>query len=202
MDIDEVDFSILKVLAESDSPMWKTKIHRKLVEEDGGLPHARDISVQTVGRRVDDLLERELVESCIISPQEINRDLIIAFKPSEDGVQELENEREELLREYISVDALETGSYPDEEILADLAVDELGADPAVSDSLQGCDTEGMWTLLSLHYLKEDMRELVDEEHLDSLVELATHDREIAATLVDGFMEDDYIDTIRDEWDGL
>ncbi len=43
------------------------------------------VSVQTVCRRVDTLRDNGLLESCIISPDGIKRDLIIAFTTTDKG---------------------------------------------------------------------------------------------------------------------
>lgn len=85
MDIDLLDYAILTVITESDDSMWKKAIRNELQERGDALPGDTDVSVQTIGRRIDALHDNAYIESCIVSPEELRRDLIIAYKLTEDG---------------------------------------------------------------------------------------------------------------------
>lgn len=71
--IDLLDLQILAILR--DDPLWKKRIAHQI----------NNVSVQTIGRRVDALHDKGLLESCIIAPDDIKRDLIIAFETTETG---------------------------------------------------------------------------------------------------------------------
>ncbi|MFB6077098.1 MAG: hypothetical protein ABEK12_03135 [Candidatus Nanohaloarchaea archaeon] len=194
MDIDDVDFSILKVLRDMDRPLWKKKIHRQLTDHDGGIPRVRDVSVQTIGRRVDDLHERGHVESCIISPSEINRDLIIAFKVTENGCRAVESKREEILREYAFRSGIFRGeagnSAADTDTLADLMTKELGLDSSTEAVMREYGMTELQTILAVHYLKRGLRERITEEHVDRLADLAREEDRIADLLLDDIVDSD------------
>lgn len=66
--------AILEAVA--DRSLWKAKIHETM---------EADRSLQAVGRRVENLVDDGYMESTIIAPDEISPDLIIAFKPTEQG---------------------------------------------------------------------------------------------------------------------
>lgn len=72
-DVDLLDLQILVILR--DAPLWKQQVANQI----------DTVSVQTVCRRVDTLRDNGLLESCIISPDDIKRDLIIAFTTTEQG---------------------------------------------------------------------------------------------------------------------
>lgn len=66
----------LQILAElRDDPLWKKRIAHQI----------DNVSIQTIGRRVDALRDKGLLDSCIIAPDDIKRDLIIAFETTEQG---------------------------------------------------------------------------------------------------------------------
>lgn len=187
MDIDDVDFSILNVLRGHGAPMWKKKIHRHLTEGEAGLPNVRDVSVQTIGRRVDDLLERGLLESCIISPEEINRDLIIAFKVTPEGEAALTRKRERLLREHVlRSGVLSRGDREpqgDPGTIADLMAAELDLNEETADLLRACDSAELVTLLAIHYLKQGVSDLLTDESIPVLTDLALADETLAESLL-------------------
>ena len=72
-ELDLLDLRILHLL--TDNPLWKTKIYRTLDTH----------SVQTIGRRVDRLQNNGLLDTCILTPEEIKRELIIGYKTSDSG---------------------------------------------------------------------------------------------------------------------
>ncbi len=200
MDIDDVDFSILNVIASHGAPMWKKKIHRNLPE--GGLPNVQDISVQTVGRRVDDLHDRGYLESCIISPREINRDLIIAFKVTGDGHEVRTAKRSRLLRDHASrLVSGGTDGGGDVATIARLMEDELDLDPETTERLHGCDPDHLLTLLLLHYTRDAVEQRIDTDQVDQLADLAATDDRLASILRDGGIPREHRDSIDDDVSG-
>lgn len=73
INLDLLDLQILGIL--QDDTLWKKRIAN----------HIDTVSIQTIGRRVDTLRDNGLLDSCIISPDDIKRDLIIAFETTEQG---------------------------------------------------------------------------------------------------------------------
>ncbi|NUC70710.1 hypothetical protein HTZ84_00010 [Haloterrigena sp. SYSU A558-1] len=71
--LDLLDLEILAVLTHTS--MWKKKLHETLEKK----------SVQTIGRRVEQLQTEDLLESCIVNPDEVKRDLIIAYQTTASG---------------------------------------------------------------------------------------------------------------------
>ncbi|WP_226005943.1 Lrp/AsnC family transcriptional regulator [Natrinema salinisoli] len=76
--LDELDLEILAILTQN--PLWKTALHNTLGKK----------SIQTIGRRVNDLQDDGLLVSCILSPDTLNRDLVIGYKTTEQGRTALE----------------------------------------------------------------------------------------------------------------
>lgn len=73
-EIDEIDRQILEAI--QDEPMWKSKIRREI---------DADRSNTSISRRVDNLVEEDCLQQCIIAPEGIAPELIIAFKLTEKG---------------------------------------------------------------------------------------------------------------------
>lgn len=81
--LDLTNYRILYILY--DEPLWKNEIHERLQRHE-----AETVSVQTVGRRVDQLQDAGLVNAKMVSPESIQRDLIIAFETTDLGVAALQ----------------------------------------------------------------------------------------------------------------
>ena len=80
-ELDECDQEILEAV--EDRPFWKNKIWERI---------SVDRSVQAVSRRVENLVEDGYLENTFIEPSDLNdRDLIVAFKLTEDGRDVIEN---------------------------------------------------------------------------------------------------------------
>lgn len=91
MTLDITDLRILFLLQDADGPLWKNKIHEKLDDLTTAADAADTASVQTVGRRVDQLNDNGYLDNQIVSPEELKRDLIIGFEPTEKGVDALDD---------------------------------------------------------------------------------------------------------------
>ncbi len=99
--IDDKDFSILKILDNSESPLWKKEIHRRLGENIDKLPLEENFSVQTVGRRVDKMVESGVLDSLYMKTEDVNRMLIHSFYPTERGMEELREKREKFMESLV-----------------------------------------------------------------------------------------------------
>ncbi len=102
MNIDEKDFAILKILESSGSPLWKKEIHRRLDKNIEKMPLDSTFSVQTVGRRVDRMVDDGLLESFFIKNENVNRMLIKSFYPTEKGLDMLVGKRESFMENWLN----------------------------------------------------------------------------------------------------
>ncbi len=94
--IDTLHYVILETL---EDPKWKTRIRD--VMQDTAIDHPLEQipSIQTIGRRVDELADQGYITSCILSPDNVDRDLIISYRLTEDGRQVMSEKRDEILQE-------------------------------------------------------------------------------------------------------
>ncbi len=107
MKIDDKDFAILKILESSGSPLWKKEIHRRLDKNIENIPLESTFSVQTVGRRVDRMVNEGILESFYIKTDEVNRMLIKSFYPTEMGLDKLVDKREKFMEKWLKGTLLE-----------------------------------------------------------------------------------------------
>lgn len=169
MDLDRTDFLILKQIYDADQPPWKNRIH----EQQSGL-FTEPVSVQTVGRRVDALQEDDYLESCITSPDEIKRDLIIAFKLTDKGEDALIKKRRELLLKEVRTEIFQHETVEDRmnrEATVELACSEFGLDEA-SHPFDQCSQEELLTVLLLYFVQNDVFDLFSDKLLETAEELA------------------------------
>lgn len=85
-------FHILKIVQQY-GPIWKNKVYKKL-KDDFGEKHVLGrgntmASVQTVGRHIDEMQDQGFIEPCVTEPDELKRDLILAFTITDKGEQAL-----------------------------------------------------------------------------------------------------------------
>ncbi|MDY6778844.1 MAG: hypothetical protein SVU32_09335 [Candidatus Nanohaloarchaea archaeon] len=99
--IDATDYSILKVLENSEQGLWKNEIHRRILDSIDTIPGLNSLSIQTVGRRVNSLYEDELLDAYLKNVESVNRTLITVHHLTEKGKKELDQYREHLLRTYL-----------------------------------------------------------------------------------------------------
>lgn len=166
--IDNTDFSILDCINRQDRPLWKNKIHQHIVENEDSYPLDGGVSVQTVGRRVDRLNEEGYLENAIISPNELKRDLIIAFKLTEKGLDALKEKREDLLQDAVKqkIFGSETEATIQKPALLALLQRHFGLDDDVSQRLDENHEEGeLITLLALHYAKKELKTSIQGNNL-------------------------------------
>lgn len=171
--IDAVDYGILWCIDRAGAA-WKKKVHHHLMQHQEKLPQSPDISVQTVGRRINDLHEQGLIENCIASPDDSHRDLVITYKLTDAGRAQLTQKQNDLLRET----ALETGKtsmfhpdgYPSIEEL-DLPLHRAALAQMLCDRFE---------------VDEDTKSLIEESTVHELLFITTSYciREKAATWID------------------
>ncbi len=173
--VDETDYGILFAVKQHDMPPWKNKIHGWIVEHEDMIPIAGGVSVQTVGRRVDDLVNEDYLETVIVSPEDIKRDLIIAFKLTDKGLDTIEGTREHLLAEMVQ-DHLFTdqGREVQSGTIAMMLADRYNWSGETADSIQerygARELSSFLTLLYIEEQTDGMIEGMSETILEELAE--------------------------------
>lgn len=104
--VDQTSYCILLRLMESDDPLWKRELTRRLNEwRTGGLCPLNiddEVNVQTVSRKTDDLVEEGLLEPVVVYPDGLER-YVEAFRPTDDGREVLEAVSDRLLEELLAL---------------------------------------------------------------------------------------------------
>jgi DNA-binding Lrp family transcriptional regulator len=185
MRIDDTDFAIVKCIQNVGKPLWKNKVHECITERAEQLPLQSSVSVQTVGRRVDDLAEDGFLESCIISPDEIKRDLIIAFKLTDKGDTAIREKTEEYLQKAVqsSLFTITDREYIAKPALLELMQAKFGMDTDLRERLdEEYSRDELVTLLTLYYVKREIAEVFPDEDAAKFVDLTENSTEITEAL--------------------
>lgn len=176
IDIDAVDYAILKCM-DRHGGCWKKRVHQWISENVDSLPLTESKSVQTIGRRMDALHENELLESCILSPEHVNRDMIIGYKLTADGKQILNGKRNTFLRKMVKQASLELLTADNDamaaverEPLIRLMVDAFDIDEETRDELlPQLETEEILGLLATHFFLDNAGTTFTAENRDVMV---------------------------------
>jgi len=197
MDIDTVDYAILKIIGDHDQPLWKNRIHKRLTGCLEELPGVDSVSVQTVGRRVDRLRDAELLSSCIISPEAIKRDLIIAFKLTDSGADAIEQKQEEFLRETVKQQVFDqNGAALSKPVISELIRNHFDLNPEIKQTLlEEYTSDELATFLTLYYVKRQVADVFSDESAEKLAELAEHSEEVEAAFGQNLLEDKISDQL-------
>lgn len=145
--IDATEYSILQVIEDAPDPLWKKEIHRQLLANLDQLP-LESISIQTVGRRVDDMHDQDLLESRLRSCEDVNRHLITTYILTDPGREAMESFQASLLTDWLArhmrrlTDTREDTAYDEQVVLSvfcrrygiqkEVLRDELGVDAVLS----------------------------------------------------------------------
>ncbi|MFB6166882.1 MAG: hypothetical protein ABEJ62_01320, partial [Candidatus Nanohaloarchaea archaeon] len=162
MEIDTVDFSILKVIADAERPIWKKEAHRRINQDPKALEESKGVSVQTIGRRINELKEKGLLKQVMMRPESINREWIIGFRTTEKGGSVMGEKREGIIRDFLSKSCIMSDGEikRDPETIRHLVAEELSGEPSDEILSEFGKTE-LLTLLSFHYLKERANEVME-----------------------------------------
>lgn len=164
--IDTTHYVILEAVTE---PMWKSRIHGIMEDITHEQPIDMVPSVQTINRRVDDLCEAGYLSSCILSPDEVDRDLIIGYKRTAKGDDAIQVKRGQLLEEVAHTPSNAACAMDREvtrETLNKLVADEFELNEAATKRIKEEFGESeILSLLALHYAQLNADEF------------ATHDRD-------------------------
>jgi hypothetical protein len=177
-EIDAVDYGIMKCIEEHDN-VWKKRVHNLVLEHQEKLPHMEEISVQTIGRRINKMQEADLLESCILSPDDLNRDLIIGYNVTDEGLNVLAEKREKFLRSellYIGERLLGNHDTVDtavsRAVLVELICDEFRIPASIRDNvIPECDTMELSVLLGMYYFRKEVPQFISRDALGRLVKI-------------------------------
>lgn len=159
-DLDRVDYALLTAITDASEPVWKKRIHAYLQEHTDQLPITDAVSLQTVGRRIDQLYENGHIQSDIVSADGLNRDLIIGYTITADGHTLFDATGRALLKRYATGD----------EDLSQAAVISLISrhipiTPTTREQLDDVSADDLQTLIQLAYAREQLRQ--DRGQLDT-----------------------------------
>ncbi len=126
--------------------------------------------------------EEGLLESCILSPDTVKRDLIIGYKLSDIGTEQFQEKRMEMLKEMASssINCLITGDGTpevDREGLIALMCDEFQIDNEARESMvEPLATRELIAVLTCHYIRSNADDMFDREHEELVVNLLQRTR--------------------------
>lgn len=201
MVIDAVDYGILNRI-DTCGPLWKTAVHNELEAHVHELPFMNEVSLQTVGRRIDALHEQQLIESCILSPDSVKRDLIIGYKLTGAGEELLAEKRGEFLRAIIKDAAItllttETEEHLDiqRDALLQLMCDQFNIDKATrKDLLEPSETQELIGILAIHFFREHADSTIHPDSVDRLAQLIDE----TPALQESFTTETVVERIREK----
>ncbi|MDY6765741.1 MAG: hypothetical protein SVW77_00070 [Candidatus Nanohaloarchaea archaeon] len=169
MELDRLDLAILRTVRDAETPLWKKHIYRTIRGRETLPESVADISVQTLGRRVDALNDADLLVPRIVEPADLNRDLIIAYRLGPDGSAAIEEKQRVLLREFLARrHRPDTGVTTDTDYIADLFADMAGLDEASRDALVELPPAAITALVDAYYLHVDAADVFAGSELDRL----------------------------------
>lgn len=184
MDIDTTDFAILKCVRDQGSPLWKNKIHECIADRVAVLPLPEPVSVQTVGRRVDALVEAEYLESCIVSPDGIQRDLIIAYQLTDRARDTLQEKTETYLKRLVRTEV-----FDDEQLagmgkpaILELMQERFDLAEDIREDLRQLGRGELVILLTLYYVREEITDVLSQDHMDRFCAIVDTDTELAESI--------------------
>lgn len=170
--IDDISYTLMKCIDDADEPVWKKRIRERLEEHADRLPVA-PVSSQTVGRRINKLHDRALIESQIISPDDIRHDLLIGYTTTDKGVQKLREKRQLLLRQYIQDTYSDEADEEEKPILIELLSDHLALDKDGRRFLEDeCDFHELITFVELQLMSKFINDQISDTKLDAFLSLA------------------------------
>lgn len=161
-EIDDTEYALLAAIADAEQPLWKKRLHTRLQNRDPPLPGNTDISLQSVGRRINTLHDQSLVETEIVEPDDISQSMIIGYTLTEKGRRVLNAKRGDILGTYAGWRGKEVEAFDDRETLLQLLNDELGLNEEEHATLQ---EQGMEELLvfTLLYQARRVSSTLDEQ---------------------------------------
>lgn len=193
-----LDYAIMKTVNDSEDPLWKKKIYEQICSNNGTLPALDSVSVQTVGRYVDEMVENGLVDTTLTNPEDLSRSFIVAYNLTERGEQALDEKRETILKEKVVESAsgiLEPFEDTDLEKSAVIALMEDEFD-LTEDMVEFLETEfaprEVMTLLAMYYFNNQLMQGMNEDNVERQLKFILNTPKFR----DSLMSASYTDIIR------
>ncbi|MDY6770403.1 MAG: hypothetical protein SV186_00430 [Candidatus Nanohaloarchaea archaeon] len=144
--VDQTSYCILLRLRETDRPLWKRELTRKLNEwrSSGRCPLniEDEVNVQTISRRVDDLVDRGLVDVTPVYPERLER-YVQGFELTDEAEQTLEEVSDRIIHN-LAVTYIDHAFRSEELVLMEGMIDRLAANttvPVEASSVEGLEEE-------------------------------------------------------------
>ncbi len=173
-DLDMLDYALLKVMADEGKPLWKKRVHEHITERYGDFPQTTpNVSVQTIGRRVDRLASKGLAENLIIEPDNLNRNMVIAYTLTDDGEDALRRKQEMLLKQVIRHNIFPEDEDPhlSKTALIEVMQDFYEFEDTVKDQFTQYAYEEIITFLTIRYARKNTVDVLDDGHLSKYNDL-------------------------------
>lgn len=163
--IDTIDYGILKCLHDTDTPLWKKRIYQELDDRHAVLPFDDQVSLQTVGRRVDNMHEEGYLENRIVSPQDVPRDLIIGYMPTDAGVTAMRAKQNDLLRQAVRDEVFDDVERPEmsRTVLAEMISNALGISDHTDTVVDRYDRNELLALTGSYFLQQQIPSTAKEK---------------------------------------
>ena len=91
---DLADYAILHLLCRKGT-LWKKAIHEKLKSDNCVCSEGMTLSLQSVGRRVDNLQKNGCLQAALLHNPQPGRSYVVGFGISDEGLEEMERIRKE-----------------------------------------------------------------------------------------------------------
>ncbi len=166
--LDILDYAILKTLADEGRPLWKSRLHHSVTEEYDGFPDAtNDVSVQTIGRRIDRLASEGYTENVIVDPDDISRNLVIAYTLTDEGEDALKEKQKTLLKQIVKHNIFPEDDDPglSKEGLLSIMQDYFDFSDEVREQFAEFEYTEIVTFLTIRYARKKTVDVLDEGHL-------------------------------------
>lgn len=174
-DIDETDYALLAAIVNAEQPLWKKRLHTRLQERDPPLPGNTELSLQSVGRRINRLHEQELVDTEIVHPADVSQNLIIGYTLTDAGRRVLDEKRGEIIGSYVG-STEDDSTFIDQDILLQMLDDELDLSVEEYEALQEQDVEALRVFTALYHALHLVDTRIDDRTEAAFFDIIRHRR--------------------------
>lgn len=169
-DIDATDYALLVCLAEAAEPIWKKRVHERLQSPELSLPGNTELSLQTIGRRINELHEQGLVETEITHPEDASQNLIIGYTLTDTGIHALNEKRGDIIGSYAIQQNTDLTSK-DRETLLQLLRDELELTEEEYKTLHDHSIEELRVFTLAYYAHSLVASTLDEQTAETFFDI-------------------------------
>lgn len=168
--IDITDYAVLQAVHETGCPLWKKRVYDYIMGHIDRFPGVTSVSQQTVGRHVDKMQDAGYLETDIVSPDELNRDLVIGYTITDQGVDALAAKRADLLERTII-----NHMFPDKSnvrikkgALLEMMTAHFDIPVDVREALSGFTRNQLVTVLMMGYARSEVDQQLAEGDIQKI----------------------------------